>query len=265
MDRKKRSSIAVESEVKVVFDWSMEKLDSKTTSQHVQKLLERAHKDSWSNLVENAQNAKLICEKHNRPYVTICKECNMPMCSKCDVGAHIDLGHNVKRFCRKHQFGYHKYCLLCESERWKDIVDVSFIKPIVLKEKLEEYAEELIIIDTRGDEWDEGHLPNAVHIIWSDFRYDRSEGYEQLRQIVNKNSNKQFVLISQGNPKKKISEVTGSARGYLAAVELKMIHGIDNVVVLDGGWTAFHVLYPEIVEGHKQNGKCRICDFYNRS
>ncbi|MDG6219578.1 MAG: rhodanese-like domain-containing protein [Candidatus Thermoplasmatota archaeon] len=266
MDHKKRSSIAVESDVKVVFDWSMEKLDSKTTSKHVQKLLESTHNDSWSKLVEKAQKAKLVCEKHNLPYVTICVDCDKPMCPKCDVTSHIEMGHRVNRFCRKHEVGYNTVCLLCESEKWTDVVNVPFIKPVGLKEKLEKDAEKLVLIDTRGDsEWDEGHLPNSNHIKWSDFRYERSEGYDELKELVKQNHGKQFILISQGYPKREKNEVKGSARGFLAAVELKTFHGIEDVFVLDGGWTAFHALYPDIVKGHKQNGMCRICDFYNRS
>jgi rhodanese-related sulfurtransferase len=266
MDRKKRSSVAIESDVKIVFDWSMEKLGSKTTSKHVQKLLESAHDDNWSNLVEKAQKAKLVCEKHNLPYVTICVNCDKAMCPKCDITAHIEMGHRVNRFCRKHEVGYHTVCLLCESEKWTDVVNVPFIKPVGLKEKVEVDAEKLVFIDTRGDsEWNEGHFPDSKHIKWSDFRYEKSEGYSELKKLVKQNHDKQFVLISQGYPKKKKDEVKGSARGFLAAAELKTFHGVEDVVVLDGGWTAFHAFYPEIVEGHKQNGKCRVCDFYNRS
>ncbi len=266
MDRKKRSSIAVETEVKGVFDWSMEKLDSKTTSTHVQKLLEKTHGKSWLELVKETQKAKLVCEKHNLPYVTICEDCDKSMCPKCDVTTHVTMGHRVNRFCRKHEVGYHTVCLLCESEKWTDVINVLSMKPKGLKEKLEADGSELVLIDTRGNsEWQEGHLPNAKHIRWPDFRDEKSDGYKELKELVKQNKDKQFVLISQGYPKRKKEDVKGSARGFLAAVELKTFHGVEDAVVLDGGWTAFHASYPDIVEGHKQNGKCRICDFYNRS
>lgn len=266
MSESKRTSITIDGETKKVFDWSMQKEESKTTSSHLRELLQKYHRENdWDKLAEIADKELRVCAKHNKPYILYCKNCDATLCSNCDSGAH--KGHKLQYFCRKHEIGYDmdKTCMFCEREKWETVIKVSKITAEGLKDKIESDSE-LVVIDTReDDEWEEGHLNGkyTYHIKWSDFKNRDSEEYKELEEVVQEHEHSHFIVMSQGYPQKKKEETSGSVRGFLAAVDLQLIHGIKEVAFLDGGWAAFHSQYPDLVVEHKKNGKCRVCNYYN--
>jgi len=247
----KRKSIVIDGETKDVFDWSMNKELDRNSSDHIRKLLVKFHdKEKWSELLIDTR----ICEKHGKPYTLMCKDCEVALCPECRIDLH--QGHDLQLFCRIHQMPYRTTCMLCERDRWEGIVDVPMITADELKEQLE--SENIIFVDVRGkSEWDEGHLPKSHHIKWVDFRLKNTEGHEHLKNLVEKHRDKLWIFISQGYIKD--PKLTKPARGWLAAADLKMIHQIENVACLEGGWVCFHLKFPDIVEGHKSNGSCQIC------
>ena len=108
-----------------------------------------------------------------------------------------------------------------------------------------EEEKDIIIIDTRGDrEWNNGHIPGAKHISWIDFRIDSRPRHSDLLRMVMKNREKKWVFYSQGYPGSK----DASARGWLAAADLRLFHKIENVRYLGGGWIEFNRLYPGYIE-----------------
>lgn len=266
MSESKRTSITIDAETKEVFDWSMEKKRSKTTSLHLRELLKKYHAENdWEKLAEKARTESCGCPRHNKPYTLYCKDCDKTLCPDCDIVPH--KSHKLQYFCRKHEYAYDmdKACMMCEREKWETVIKVSKITPEGLKEEIENGVD-LIVIDTReDDEWKEGHLDKKYthHIRWSEFKKPGSEGYRELEKVVEQYRESHFVAISQGYPQKRKDETSGSVRGFLAAVDLQLIHRVENVAFLDGGWTAFHSRYPSIVEEHKKSGSCRICKFYN--
>jgi len=273
MSESKRTSITIDSETKQVFDWSMQKKGSKTTSSHLRELLQNYHEENdWEELAKKAREESCVCPRHNKPYALYCKTCDATLCTDCNRAPHKD--HKLQYFCRKHEIAYDmdKACRMCEREEWETVIKVSSITPQGLKEEIEKTAKKtengagLIVIDTReDDEWGEGHLDKryTYHIPWSEFKKQESEAYRELEKVVEQHRNSHFVVISQGYPQKKKEETTGSVRGFLGAVDMQLIHGVKDVAFLDGGWAAFHSQYPDIVEEHRKSGSCRVCSFYN--
>ena len=270
----KRTSIAIDTETKDVFDWSMQKESSKNVTEHMRTLLQNNHKcQSWGELTTRVRSEKLICDKHNRPFTAICVECGLALCPQCNIKSHLDMKHDVQNFCRIHQVGYHTACLLCEHDRWKDVIDINVISPKEFKDHLDS-DQKIIVFDVRSEkEWNEGHLPsdynkhhNYLHPFpyqFFDLRDTTHTQFPKIRAIVEKNKDRLFIIISQAKPEKD-ALATGCARSYIAGAILKSLLAVNNVSCVDGGWAAFHYLYPDIVEEHRSNGKCRICDFYHR-
>jgi rhodanese-related sulfurtransferase len=257
----KRTSIALDAETKDVFDWSMKSKGSKTTSVHLQKLLMKYHeKKDWPQLLEEFKRDIRRCKIHNEPYTLMCKDCGIALCPQCKIEPHSQ--HSVELYCRTHEVGYQTTCWLCERDKLKDIVEIPMITADELKNVRKKEA--VVIIDTRGpSEWEEGHLPGAIRIQWVDFRLKKSEGHKQLEKLIKNHKNDRWILISQGYPK--VIGSTGSARGWLAAADLKLIYRVENVACLDGGWSSFHSKFPGVVEGHESNGsQCRVCELNRR-
>ncbi|WP_048145874.1 B-box zinc finger protein [Methanoplanus limicola] len=266
-----RTSIAVDNDTKEVIDWSMGKSDSKSVNGYVRKLLEKKHDLKWDELLTIARNEQLVCEEHNLPYIMICEDCNKALCPDCDIKAHLDLGHDVKNFCRKHQIGYNGHCLLCEKERIEEVIKIPDISPDKLMEILDS-NEEIIVIDVRTEkEWGEGHLPlkynkNINFVFNIPYFYidlTKKDKFRELSKITLNNSLKKFIMVSQG-PLVKGEEPEGSTRSYIFGALLKSMFNINNIVCLDGGWAGFHKKYPDIVEEHNKGGECRVCKFYGR-
>lgn len=252
----KRTSIAIDIETKDVLDWSMSQKKTRNFSEHTRKLLEKFHGEDWPQLLKRARADQLICEKHGKPFTLICKDCEVALCPKCRIEPHLD--HQLQFFCRIHQVGYQTTCMLCERDRWEGIVDDI---PMITADELRKEMENCICIDVRGDsEWEEGHLPGSYHVKWVDIRLRNSDGYKHLMNLVKEHRNKRWIFISQGNIKE--AKPTGSARGWLAAADLKTMHRVENVAYLDGGWVNFHSKYKDIVEDHRSNGSCQICEFH---
>jgi rhodanese-related sulfurtransferase len=250
----KRTSIAIDSETKEVLDWSMSQKKTRNFSEHTRKLLEKYHGEDWPQLLKRARANQLICEKHGKPYTLICKDCEVALCPGCRIEPHLE--HQLQFFCRIHQVGYQTTCMLCERDRWEGIVDIPMITADELRKEMGNY----ICIDVRGDsEWKEGHLPGSYHIKWVDIRLKNSDGYKQLMDIIREHKNERWLFISQGNIKDK--KPARPARGWLAAADLKTMHHVENVACLEGGWVNFHSKYRDIVEDHRSNGSCQICEF----
>ncbi|NJD76230.1 MAG: rhodanese-like domain-containing protein [Candidatus Methanoperedens sp.] len=147
--------------------------------------------------------------------------------------------------------------MLCERDRWEGIVDI----PMINADDLKEEMDNCICIDVRGDsEWEEGHLPGSHHIKWVDIRLKNSDGYKRLMDLVKEHRNERWIFISQGNIKD--IKPGRSARGWLAAADLKTMHRLENVACLEGGWVYFHSRNPDIVEDHRSKGSCQICEFH---
>ena len=270
----KRTSIAIDSETKDIFDWSMQKKGSKNVTEHMHLLLQNNHEcASWEDLLKKVRYEKLICEIHNLPYTAICVDCDLALCPKCNIKSHLDMKHDVQNFCRIHQVGYHTACLMCEYDRWKEVIDVDEITPEEFKDRLDS-DKEIVVFDVRSDkEWIEGHLPmeynkhrEYLHHFpyhYFDLRDTTHEQFQQIRTIVEENQGSSFITISQSKPERD-SPAKHCARSYVVGAILKSLLAATDVSCVKGGWAAFHYLYPNIVEEHKSNGKCRICDFYHR-
>lgn len=253
----------------------MQKEGSKNVTEHLRTLLLTNHKSqSWGELTKAVRSDKLICEKHNRPYTAICVECGLALCPQCNIKSHLDMKHDVQNFCRIHQVGYHTACLLCEQDRWKNVIDINEISPLVFKDNLDS-DQKIVVFDVRSDiEWEEGHLPSnydnhhnfLYHFPYQyfDLRDNTHTHFQKIRNIVEKNQDLQFIIISQAKPEKD-RPATGCARSYIVGAILKSLLAVNRVSCVNGGWAAFHYLYPEIVEDHRSSGKCRICNFYHRS
>ncbi|QYZ79776.1 hypothetical protein E2N92_10210 [Methanofollis formosanus] len=265
---KKRTSIALDQETKDVFDWSMQKNGAKNISGYLRKLLENKHGKPWDRLVEEAYNETLVCEKHNQPYIAYCMDCDIALCAGCNIKGHLEAGHDIQNFCRRHQIAYKESCLLCEADRWSGIADIPTIKAPGLRSILES-DEPIIIIDVRTEkEWEEGHLPTQCrpykylfNIPWYYFDLREKDQYKTLEEITGKHPDYRYLIMSQGQPKRE-GTITGSARSLISAVKLKVFFQVEHIEYVDGGWAAFHHAYPDIVEEHRANGHCRICEFY---
>jgi hypothetical protein len=255
----KRTSIAIDTETKDVLDWSMSQKKTKNFSEHTRKLLEKFYGEEWPQLLKRARTDKLICEKHGEPYTLICKDCELALCPKCRTDPHLD--HQLQFFCRIHQVGFQTTCMLCERDRWDGIVDIPMITAHELQKLLEMNNTEIICIDVRGEsEWNEGHLPGSHHIKWVDIRLRNSDGHKLLMDLIKEHRNEQWIFISQGNIKDE--KPARPVRGWLAASDLKTMHRVENVVCLEGGWVYFHSRYPDIVDDHRSNGSCQVCESY---
>lgn len=265
---KKRTSIALDKETKDVFDWSVKKTGARNISGHLRMLLESKHGETWERLTEKAYDEMLICEKHNQPFIAYCMDCDVALCAGCNIRAHCEAGHDIQNFCRRHQIAYKESCLLCEADRWRGIADIPHLTATELKPILES-NEEIIIIDVRTPkEWEEGHLPSQCrpyeylfNIPWYYFDLRDKKQYKVLEDITTKHPDYRYIVMSQGQAKRE-GEITGSARSLISAVKLKVFFQIKRVEYADGGWAAFHHAYPDIVEGHRSNGHCRICEYY---
>lgn len=237
----KRTSIVIDTETKEVFDWSMGEEGTRNTSEHTRRLLEKCHKEEWPKLLKRTRVAKLVCEKHEKPFTLICKDCGLALCPKCRIDLHKD--HDLQFFCRIHEVGYQTTCLLCERDRWEGIVDVNMIDTDDLKEELA--SGNIICVDVRGDsDWNNGHLPKSHHIKWVDFRLKNTEGHKELMQLVKMHEDKRWVFMSQGSSK----NPGRPARAWLAAADVKTMYNIEDVACLKGGWLHFHEKFLDIVE-----------------
>lgn len=264
-----RTSLATDLETKVVFDWSMNESEQKSVTGHLRRLLMDKHKQEWDTLVGTAQNKMIVCKKHNRPVIMYCGDCDVSLCVNCDIKSHVDMGHDVQNYCRAHQVGYRGSCLLCEKERWTGIVDVPAITAEELFKQNEKGAD-LIVIDVRNDqEYDTGHLPKSYENFHMEFKYlsqPTDSRYKQFKDLIEKNPDACIIIMSQWSPKKRHKKETspkGSARGYIGAAMIKITFKHDKVYYLDGGWSAFHKEYPEIVQKGHDPSKCGICQFYH--
>ena len=248
MVAKIRKSIVIDEETKGVFDWSMKEELNRNSSEHIRKLLETYYGKEWSGLLKDTR----ICMDHGKPYTLMCKDCKMGLCPECNIDLHKD--HDLQFYCRTHEVGYQTTCMLCERDKWEGIVDVPMITADELKKELE--SKNIICIDVRGDtEWSEGYIPKSHHIKWVDFRLKKTDGHKNLENLVENHRTKRWIFISQGSPK-----YPGKpARAWLAAADVKTMYQVENVACLEGGWSHFHEKFPDIVEGHKLNGSCRIC------
>ena len=238
----KRASIVIDSETKEVFDWSMSKEGTRNFSEHVRKLLNRFHDtEDFSQLLKEARKSNLFCEKHKKPFTLICKDCEVALCPDCNTNLHQT--HQVQFFCNIHEVGYQTTCMLCERDRWEGIVDVPMLNANDLKVKMG--LGNIIFIDVRGDsEWKEGYLPNSHHIKWIDIRLKNTDGHKILENLIKEHRDKQWIFISQGSPR----HPGKPARAWLAAADIKTMYHINEVSCLEGGWSNFHLKFPDIIE-----------------
>ena len=247
----KRKSIVIDGETKDVFDWSINEELNRNSSEHIRKLLETYHKKEWSELLTDTR----ICEEHGKPYTLMCKDCKDALCPECKIDLH--KGHEVQFYCRIHQMGYQTACVLCECDRWSKIVDVDMISADKLNEELG--SDDIICVDVRGKkERAEGYLPKSYHFKGANFRPQTTDESKTLKEFIEENRDKRWIFISQGyinDPK-----LTKYGRAWLAAADLKTMYQIEDVSCLEGGWVCFHREFPDIVEGHKSNGSCQICE-----
>ncbi len=92
--------------------------------------------------------------------------------------------------------------------------------PVISPEEADRFirGDEAVLIDVRStEEWDAGHAAGSVHIPWHDLR----TRYTEL------NPEKQYIVMCRGGQ-----------RASIAASILKM-HGIERVMNLGGGYTAY--------------------------
>lgn len=264
-----RTTMAVDMETKVVFEWSMKEIDSKSVPDHLRALLVAKHNTkTWADLVKIVQKKMVICEKHNKPTTMYCNDCKAVLCLECDIKAHLDLSHDVLNFCRMHEVGYRESCLMCEKERWEGITNVPGISAKELKEKLDA-KEPLVIIDLRNKiEYGEGHLPSGYPYHHIEFKYlslPMKDEFKELSNYIEASKDKLIVMMSQSMPKSNIKKPTGAVRSFIAGSQIKVMFKANDVRYLDGGWTAFHFEYPKIVDKDHNKEKCRICRFYDRA
>jgi len=268
---KKRTSIALDKETKDVFDWSMKKHGAKNISLYLRNLLETKHGESWNDLIGTAYNEMMVCEKHNQPYIAYCVDCGVPLCAGCNIKAHHEAGHDIQNFCRRHQIAYKEACLLCEADRWKGIVEIPMLTASDLRSILRS-DEKIIVIDVRTvKEWEEGHLPRKCrnyqylfNIPWYYFDLREKSQYHTLEEINSRHPDYHYIILSQGQPAKD-KKISGSARSLISAVKLRVFFQIKKISYINGGWAAFHTTYSDIVEDHRLNGHCRICEYYEKN
>lgn len=267
----KRTTLTIDQDTKLVFDWAMKNYGAKSVSKYLQHLLLTEQQindpdkedETWTHLLNQARAEKKVCEKHGKPLVYICS-CGDKLCTDCDVHMHINAGHIVRNYCRIHNTGYGENCLMCEKERWENVVDVKGIIPKNLMGLLDS-TRDIAVIDVRDrKEWDEGHLPEEYKshkdylrlFAYREFvrQKEMKDEFAEIKEFLAKHSQSLFIVISHGGKQNVPDEKKESGRGFLVAAHMKCLFGVENVCYLKGGYYAFHEQFPDIEEKSVYSG-----------
>ncbi len=261
----RRTTLTIDQDTKLVFDWAMNKYGAKSVSKFLQHLLLTEHEvaqsdregQTWAYLLNQARADKKICEKHGRPLIYICS-CGDKLCTMCDIHMHIKEGHIVQNYCRIHNTGYGENCLMCEKERWESVVEVKGIIPKKLMELLNS-KKDIAIIDVRDKkEWDQGHLPQKFGhhndylrlFAYREFvsQKEMKDQFTEIKKFLQQHHKSIFIVISHGSKQNVPDEQKESGRGFLVAAHMKCLFGVEKVCYLKGGWYAFQEQFPAIIE-----------------
>jgi len=232
----KRTTLTINPDVKLVYDYSQKISPSKSTSQHLQSILMKKFETTdWDSLYKKAAEFFRRCRVHDKPHILICKTCELAFCEDCDITEHKD--HDIQYYCTKHQMPYKRQCYLCEKESWDKKITIQGISGEELVSEIQD-TNELIIIDVRGPD-QSNHIKNAIHIPFHHFR-DRTEKNVELRKMIENHPNAKWVTYSEG----RIGH-EDSMRGWLAVLDLRIMYSVQNAVFLRGGFVNFSEVFPE--------------------
>jgi thiosulfate/3-mercaptopyruvate sulfurtransferase len=122
----------------------------------------------------------------------------------------------------------------------------AFITPEELKSNM--LNDNLVILDTTDIEnFNNGHIPNAIQADASDFRHQEgpfqlinsSQKVQEKARALGINQNSQVVLYDHGNNKEILKA------SYIALSLI--VNGFENVSILDGGYTGWVDEYKELI------------------
>ena len=232
----KRTTITIDPDVKLVFDYAQTQYPAKNASEQLQNLLmAKFAENDWNLLYRKAAEYFRRCRIHDKPHILMCKTCEIAFCEDCDLTEHE--GHDVQFYCTKHQMAYKRQCYLCEKEAWEKKVKIQAITQDELAHEIKTNPD-LILIDVRGRE-NKPIIQNSIRIPYHHFR-EQTEENKKLQKLAKKHPDSKWVTYSEGRP-----GYLDSMRGWLAALDLKVKYKIQNVLYLEGGFSNFSVKHPE--------------------
>ncbi len=233
----KRTTLTIDPDVKLVFNYSLTQFPSKNTSEHLKTLLmTKFGKNDWDLLFRAASEYYRRCITHDKPFIQICKTCGEALCEDCDLSEHE--GHVIEYYCARHEISYERQCYLCEKESWETKVQVEGLSADDLEYGIKN-NQELVIVDVRGAAQAET-IENAYHIPYHNFRKE-TDINKELQELVKKNPDVTWITYSQGR-----LGHSDSMRGWLATLDLKVKYRVKQAFYLKGGFSNFEAEHPEL-------------------
>jgi hypothetical protein len=233
----KRTTLTIDPDVKLVFNYSLFKHPSKNTSDHLRNLLKNQFGETdWDQLIGDASEHFRRCLIHDKPFIQMCKTCEIALCEDCDILEHD--GHVIEYYCARHEVSYERQCYLCEKESWETKVRVEGITCDELASEVK-LNQELVIVDVRGKKQSKT-IENAHQIPYHNFRKE-TDVHKELLELVKNNPDATWITFSQGRQGHPLE----SMRGWLATLDLKVKFRVKQAFYLKGGFINFVETYPE--------------------
>ena len=194
-------------------------------------LLEKAEKQSWSELVETARNSTMVCEQHNEPLLLFDPSTQRPLCRRCTTAFDVQQQVALMRYCRRHLSGYHRYCAMCENDKTRREVPVPAISASTAVELEQEGA---VLVDVRRTKHVQGKFEGSWELMYTNI-IDAREG-----------SLAEFLASIAPGASLILFDDDGEGRSYGAAGELVLRYGMENrVYVVQGGIRELRSGFPE--------------------
>ena len=234
----KRTTLTIDPDVKLVFNYSLYKYPSKNTSEHLRGLLKKQFgENDWNQFIGDASEHFRRCTIHDKPFVQMCKTCEIAVCEECDLLEHD--GHVIEYYCARHEVSYERQCYLCEKESWETKVQIEGVTFDELASEIKN-NQELVIVDVRGSP-QAVIIENAHDIPYHNFRKETDINIV-LQELVMKYPDATWVTYSQGRRGHPLE----SMRGWLATLDLKVKYRVKQAFYLKGGFSNFVETYPEL-------------------